>query len=296
MIDLRYHVYSLAAVFFALAIGIVIGSSFVGKSADKEQLLRVSDRYERNLESLKDEVYRQRDDLRATRADLQRSETMCREMMPIALKDRLLYQNIAIIQTGDYDDLTERVKTALESVGAQVTSVTKITTTFDFEDPDSVIDVLSTAGIVTKEGERGRNAILRTVADAVVSAIDTRKLTTLEDKGVVVMSGDYSRWNRRVVIVGGSASRGSRRVELVDKPLIERLAGHGITIAGCEPAGAVTSSIRTWKRANIATVDNADRACGQVSLVCALAGEMGHFGQKRTAERKVPQTLGGTKQ
>jgi hypothetical protein len=293
VIDLRYHVYSLAAVFFALAIGIVIGSSFVGKPADKQQMLRIAEGYERDMVALRTEMRKQQDNLRAARGDFDRGERMCAALIPVALKDKLLYHNVAIIQTGDYDELAADLRALLPSVGARVTSVTKISPSFDFEDPALVSGALSAAGVDSKQEESDRAAILRVIAEAIVGAKHIEKLSPLEEKNVVNLSGDYTRWNRDIVIIGGSSSEDSPRAELVDVPLADRLVGLGANVVGCEPVSARSSYVPAWKRTAIATVDNADRSYGQVALICALAGETAHFGQKRTADRLIPQTLGG---
>jgi hypothetical protein len=292
MIDLRYHVYSLAAVIVALAIGFVFGTSSVGKRADVNQVQRIAGRYERDLTALQAEMHDQQDGLRSAKADLGRSEKLAAALMPLAVKDKLLYRNVAIIQTGDYDDLTADVKAVVESAGAKVSSVTKIPVTFQIKDPAAVSSALSAAGIMQKPGESERMALLRTIADSVSDAKHKDVLALLADKQVVSISGDYARYNRCVVIVGGTTSDDAGRAGLVDVPLIERLEGTGATVVGCEPVSAAASYVPTWRRTNAATVDNVDTSCGRIALVCALAGESAHFGQKRTAERLLPETLG----
>lgn len=293
MIDLRYHVYSLAAVIVALAIGFVFGTSSVSKRADVAQVQRISDRYEHDLTAMQTEVRNQRDSLRSSRGELSRSEKLCSVLMPEVLKGKLSYRNIAIIQTGDYDDLTAQVRSAIMAAGGYVTNVTKIPVSFRFEDAPTVSDVVSSTGIVLKPDESERVALIRTIAEAVSAGKHSEKLSMLEDKHVISVSGEYDRWSKLVVVVGGSASEDSDRASLVDIPLIERLEGMSTAVVACEPSGAGASYVPAWKRTDIATVDNVDTSCGQVALVCALAGETAHFGQKRTAERLLPQSLGG---
>jgi hypothetical protein len=109
------------------------------------------------------------------------------------------------------------------------------------------------------------------------------------------MSGKYDRWNRCVVLIGGSHTDDSKRMDLVDLPLIERLVEAQATVVGCEPRDAKWSCVPIWKQTSISTVDNVDRATGKIALICALEGEDAHFGQKRTADRLIPEMLGNTK-
>jgi hypothetical protein len=150
VIDLRYHVYSLAAIFFALAIGIVIGTSFVGKPADRAQMIRIAQRYDRDIGMMRTEMRKQQNMLRTARDDYGRSEKVCQALMPIIIKDKLLYHNVAIIQTGDYDDLAANLRAIIQSAGGQVTSVTKISPSFDFEDANAVTRATSIAGITCR--------------------------------------------------------------------------------------------------------------------------------------------------
>lgn len=295
MIDLRYHVYSLAAVFFALAIGVVIGTSFVGKPADRAQVLRISDRYERTLSMMDGRMREQESDLRTVKADLARSEKMNHALMPMALKDKLLYYNIAIVQTGDYDDLATNLRSVIQSAGGQVTSVTKISSEFDFEDKAALTSVLESVGVTPNQNESGRTAVMKLVAEALVSGRHTDKIPTLEEKKLISLSGDYGRWNKCVVLIGGSTSKDNKRAEIIDIPLMDELRGLNATVVACEPLGASGSYIPVWKRLDVATIDNADRAGGESALICALTGEKAHFGQKRTAKRFVPETLGVAK-
>ncbi|MBI2842451.1 MAG: copper transporter [Armatimonadetes bacterium] len=291
MIDLRYHVYSLAAVFFALAIGIIVGTSFVGKPADTKEIMEVYARNERTFADMQKEMRKQQSDLRSVRGDFSRSEKMCAALVPTTFKDRLRYRNVAIVQTGDYDDLAADLKSLVQSVGAEVTSVTKISPSFDFESPPLVAIALTASGIMPKPDESGRTALLHAIADAIITGRSADKLAALEEKHVVNLSGDYTRWNRNIVIIGGSSTADNHRANLVDVPLIDHLTAQGATVVGCEPLDAASSYVPVWKRTNIATVDNANRACGKVSLICALSGEMAHFGQKRTADYLIPHSL-----
>jgi phage host-nuclease inhibitor protein Gam len=291
MIDLRYHVYSLAAVFFALAIGIIIGTSFVGKPADREKLLSVSQRYEHTLGNMQTEMRKQETSLRAARSEASRNDKLATALMPIAFKDRLLYHNVAIIQTGDYDDLATHLKTVIQSVGGQVTNVTKISPSFDFEDPDAVLNVLTKAGITPAKGESGRTAILHMIANALVTGKDNAKLPILEERKVISLSGEYTHWNRYVLIIGGSVGDDNRRAELIDIPLMDEFLAMKSTVVACEPLNATGSYVPIWKRLDLATVDNANTTQGEIAMICALNGETAHFGQKSTADVLMPKTL-----
>lgn len=289
MIDLRYHVYSLAAVIAALAIGFVFGTSSLGKGADVKQVERIVNHYERSISSLRSSLSEQQNSLKTARADLNRANSLCAEMVPIILRGKLAYRNVAIVQTGDYDDLIPEIRTAIKDAGGNVTSVTRISPDFDFNDDNAVASVISNVGVPVRAGESGRAAVLRLVAEAIVNGRNRDKLFALRDSGVVELSGDYGRWNRLIVIAGGLHKPNAGRAQIVDVPLAESLANLGVRVVCCEPSDAEASEVQEWQRLDVSTVDSADKPWGQIALVFALAGEDGHFGQKRTAERLIPR-------
>jgi hypothetical protein len=294
LIDLRYHVYSLAAVFFALLIGIVVGRSFLAGSPSSQRMLSLAERYSRDLAALQKEMQKQQEALRQSRAELARSDIACEALIPAALGNKLQYRNVAIIQTGSYDDLTAHIRTLIESASGQVTSVTTLSPSFDPED-QATLAAAARLGASRGPGETDRDLIFRTIAESVVDARHSERMSVLEKAGVLTTSGDYYRWNRCVVLVGGSAATDDDRAQLVDYPLIQQLAAAGAVVVGCEPSTAKTSYVPAWSRRNIATVDNADRPPGHVALICLLGGcETANYGQKRTANRLLPANLSGS--
>lgn len=299
MIDLKYHVYSLVAVFLALALGIVVGNSLAtrpvnattGKITRVERMVAALDR---DFADVQSELDRKKEELRDLKEAEIRYETFSRSVLPIVLKDRLAWRNVAIIQTGDYD-ISGQIKTALEAAGAQVTSVTRIGNRSSFENPEAVADMITKIGLErTSSDKPGAAPIFRSVARSIVLASDQQALAKMENLKIVARSGDYTRWNRLVVVIGGSRPRQDSS-EKVDVPLIQELRRIGAVVVACEPADATSSYMRTYRKTDVATIDNADRAAGQVSLVCALAGESGHYGVKRTADRLLPASIEGTK-
>jgi hypothetical protein len=78
-----------------------------------------------------------------------------------------------------------------------------------------------------------------------------------------------------------------------DAALIDAWEAVGATVVGVEPSHADVSFMRAYQGAGAAaTIDNIDRAVGQIVLPFALLGERGSYGQKPTADRVLPASLG----
>ncbi|MCE5199307.1 MAG: copper transporter [Armatimonadota bacterium] len=292
MIDLRYHIYSLAAVFFALAIGIVIGTSFARGTSPSSTERSTIARYENSMHVLRREIEMAADDS-AQKADMaSKSEEFCRAVLPTIAKDRLAWRNVAIVQTGDYDDLSGNVKLALELAGARASSVTDISRTFPFENHQKVSTVLISCGFAPPDNAKeARDMLFGLLARTVTSPNHQNLISKMEQAGLGKFTGDYNKSSHMIVLVGGAESKTTDLGSLVDSQLIAQLEAPGVIIVGCEGRQASKSYVPEWQKMGVATIDNVDSAIGQMALICALNGEKAQFGVKDTADRLIPQTL-----
>jgi len=297
MIDIRYHVYSLAAVFFALAVGVVFGTTFAKTAPSSESERRTILRYENAMRILKREIEKAAEGAAQYQALARSNEEFCRALLPMVARGKLAWRNVAIIQTGDYDDLTGSIKRTLELAGAQVVSVTTFNREFPVRDDRKILSVLAECG-VNAEGSvrKAREKLFRIIAGSVIAGTHSYILPKLESCGVARFTGSYDSQKkvRLIVLVGGSASQAGNTADEIDSRLIDALEPWGVTIVGCERSDAGSSYVPIWQKAGIATVDNADSAIGQIILLYALNGEKANFGIKDTADRLIPQTLEGS--
>jgi hypothetical protein len=133
--------------------------------------------------------------------------------------------------------------------------------------------------------------ILTIIADAVTYGGGAETLSILEDYDLVSCSGADGRGCRLVVIVGGAESSKADHTASLDAALIDLLKQRRVEVVGCEVLSAPVSSVGVYAGKGISTVDNIDKAAGQIGLVYALSGERGHFGWKQTADRVLPKSL-----
>ena len=282
LIDLKYHLVSLVAVFLALAVGIVMGSSFIAGSSVKG--------LEKEFIKLRADNRQQQKTIGDMRTQIDRHVEFDRAAAPFLAHNQLAWRRIAIIQTGDYSEATQSAKTILEQAGARVVSVTtfsNIDSQFARERAIRAVEVI-TGETPTEPISR----LMEIVANCIVTGSNPQALDVLEEKGLLTTSGEYDTRVLRVVLIGGSRYRGSTHAVHVDLPLIDALKSSGVVaLVGAEPVNAVTSYIPSYHRKAIPTVDNIDSPMGQVALVYAMAGETGNFGVKKSADRVVPTYL-----
>ena len=290
MIDFRYHIYSLAAVFLALAVGIVVGTSFARNYPTSEISRDTIKRYERDRQDLKSEIQNKFQESEKSEALARRGQEFCRAVLPVVVKNELAGERVAIIRTGDQPEGS--IRQALEAAGAQVTSVTVMSRTFPFDDNERIDLVLVESGFDSGgEGVGPRDKLFRVLAETICSGRYSDMLPKLEEAGVAEFSGDYRRHNELIVLLGGANTELLNTAEVVDSQLVDQLDRLDVTVVGCEGSQVGSSYVPEWHRKGIATVDNADTATGQLAIIYALKGETANFGFKDTADRLIPQSL-----
>src|SRR5215208_5853195 len=114
MFDFRYHVASLAAVFIALVIGILVGVGLSGRGVlrdtERLNLQRRIDRLERDLSLAQEQARRQ-----------EALEEYERETYPALMEDRLAARRIAVVSVGSFEgDVADGVQQALDDAGAAI--------------------------------------------------------------------------------------------------------------------------------------------------------------------------------
>ena len=287
----KYHVVTIAAVFFALTIGLVVGSLYVSP--------QVADGQKRAIVSLRDTINK---DVAEQRTDIERYQKFVAQAAPLLMRDRLAGENVAIIQTGDYPESVSKVREALLQARARVLSVTHIDEAFNRSDERLK------AHMASLQEEQGPNveADAKIPADraelaAAFAAMFTKQsgapqpealLTLLQNENYLHLEADshFDRPVRYVVIVAGSRAANATRPANVDAPLIEALQKNGVKVVACEPQNAETSDVAAYHTLNIAaaTVDNIDSVIGQCALILALRGDRDDYGVKDTAHHLLP--------
>ena len=307
MIDFRYHLVSLIAVFLAIALGIIIGTTALNEplQANIEGQVTALEQDKRALE----------DRTQQLQAQVDTSDAFAGAVAP-ALVDGALAGRSVLLVLGNEDVLPEQV----EQVGALITEAGgtvggTISLRPEYTDPSTSSSLqnyvtgpgMPPAGVELPEtddaGElvgsllaqvlmtpAGGPAPDGTAASSVLAGLTA--LDVLASEGDSVAPSDYA-----VVLTAGgftgddAAERNATLVELV---AALDAAGSGAVVAG-DGASAGESGLVGVLRADptlsaaISTVDNVGTAAGRVSTVLALGGEAdGTSGRYGTGEDAQP--------
>jgi hypothetical protein len=170
MVNLRYHIVSLTAVFLALGIGLTLGSSFLDRVT--------VDTLNNQLTALEGQIGETRVENRALSrragALADRDALLSEQLGERVLSGRLAEVPILVIATAGTDEAwVERTMSALGASGARVSGTWWLTDRFSLEDEAQVTDLAGALGLTTTHAERLRRSATVRLADVLLDAAET---------------------------------------------------------------------------------------------------------------------------
>ncbi len=293
MFDYRYHALSLAAVLFALALGVLIGVAI----GDTNLVSSAKSGIVHNLNAEVDEARKQADTLQDR---LTNEEQFSRGLYPLAVHELLNGRSVGLVFLGEAsNEINSLVKTTVTQGDGTLATVVAVRepldlTTIAREAAGTHYAALNESPALLEHfgeligrqlvsgGARVNQELLSRVRGGLLSAFDGQ-LTHLE--GVVL-----ARSHEPEGITAEQAEADSR----FEAGLIAGVSAAGVRAVGVELTSSQPSQIPWFKGHKISSVDNLDDQAGQAALLYALAGYPGTFGTKATADSLLPTVNSNT--
>jgi hypothetical protein len=281
--DFRYHALSIAAVFLALGIGIVLGVT-IGDSL-------VSEADQNIRESLRGDVVDARRDLREAEAGVRRRDQIIDAMLPVLARNRLRGERVALVAWGSLPESVEAsVRDAVEAGGGRLDSVSDVADRLELRELEGALGarfrgLARDVDVLRAAGERIGLSIVR---GGPLARRLRRELPELFRGGyagaeAVAFYHSPDADERRE-----SGDEAERRKEL-ERALISGLRDEGVPVVGVEETGTEPSQVRFYEDRDLSSVDSVDTVGGRLALVLTLAGARGKFGFKETADEPIPE-------
>ncbi|WP_327009616.1 copper transporter [Dactylosporangium sp. NBC_01737] len=313
MINFRYHVVSLAAVFLALAIGLVVGTA----AANGPLAENLNDQ----VNKITDEKQQLRDDLDQSRAELKKNSDFATEVAPMLLSGKLAGRNVLLVKIEgsdkDIDTAADGIATTLQTAGAKVTGTVTIKEKFTSASSDNLLDLAESSappaisGALPNQGNGQETSAALLAAVLVADKPGTPQvdgtrmvLSAYEQDGYIGLDGDLKTPADAVIVIAGAPASGKDAKErnAVALTTVTRFAlalSNDMVVAGLSANGLVSSVRDDASIAkSVSTVDNAVTAYGQVAAVLALVerlgGKTGHYGIGSGATSLLPKTASVT--
>jgi len=284
--DLRYHVASLAAVFIALILGIVIGVGLSGSGVTKEADLKVA-RLDRDKARAEAQAYKeQRDQLRKASNAFDR-------VYPVVMQDLLLGKRIAVLFVGRVDGgLASEIETALTDAGAHPAMRTlALKVPIDVKQLDNAL-IAQGPQLERYVGDDKLDVLGSALADEFINGGETPVWKALGRVLVGERTGNVRQRADGVVVVRTIKPQEGATARFL-RGLYTGLASSDAPAVGVEDTGTTPSAIPTFDDRGLASVDDIDLDTGRAALALLLAGaRSGHYGVRDDAEAILPETGG----
>lgn len=284
MFDFRYHALSLAAVFIALVVGLLLGVAI----GDKELVSSARQDLRSSIRADVRKADQERDDAKAR---LREQERFADAAYPILTSGQLPGRRIGLVLLGDDDGAPDIVRKALEPTGADLAFVAVVRMNVDLgavaerarptryanieRDPTLLDDLGKRAGIQMVLGGR------------LVGQIRTALLLSLSGRfgdldGVVVLRSAREPADKEA----------RERLDDLQDGIARGLVQTGTKVVGVERRASEPSHIGWFRDRELSTVDNIDEQAGSTALVYVLAGNEGAYGRRDSAQALLPPVVG----
>lgn len=301
MVNFRYHIVSLIAVFLALGLGILMGSTVI----DQGIVSRLEGQT-RGLESRLDGLQAENEDLRRQREIW---DAYGRGSLLPTVKGRLKDRSVVLVVQGGADPrMIDGLASTLTDAGASLAGRIALTDKWALKD-DAARSTLAVAvdAPVAPAPELYQTAAAKLAARLAAggdpaAAEDT--LGALRQAGFVSVdptgSGSFPPAGSTLLVVASGAKDARPPQNQFFVPMLRAFASAGGRVVVAEPlacADSLAERVRSdaGLRSRVGTVDHADIILGRVALVSTvrtLAAGFGaqHLGARRSAAALVPKT------
>jgi hypothetical protein len=306
MVTFRFYVVSLVAVFLALAMGVVVGSTLIDRA--------IVDRLDRSVKSVSDRLDRQQDENAKLRDELRDLQEYADGTAPAVVDGALDGGGVAVVaERGVEPDVVEAAVTLLQDADGAAPGILWLEPGWALTDEADRTKLAEAIDVpVTGPGRLRDRAWGRLVTALQGGSVQGDPLQELADGGFVSYDdvgdvesgagvGSLAGLGEQVVLVGGPDSQLG--------PDVTVAMGRGLVRAGVPavvaeawrehedgPArGTVASLVRNEDDLAdvVSTVDDLDLVQGRVATTMALAdlrsGVRGHYGYGADADRPLPE-------
>jgi hypothetical protein len=289
--DFRYHVASLAAVFLALVLGILVGVGISGRglvdNSERKQFNRQIDQLQNDLDLAQ---------TRLSQLDRQQqaTQTFADQTYPALMESRLAATHVAVVVIGrDQGQAGEAVDQALRDADAPSAGTR-------YRALKVPVDVTALRGplsaskqLATYAGAKRIGALARTLAQELVHGGKTPLWDALSGQLVEELRGNGRPAVNAVVVVRTAGPQTGATAVFLNN-LYAGLATSGVPAVGVDTLSGKPATIRAYSLAGLSTVDDVETPYGKLALALLLAGaDRGQygFGTERAPDGLLPPVV-----
>lgn len=282
-INFKYFIVSIGAIFLALGVGILIGTS-MGSSVDiqKQNAAIVTD-IDKQFKQLKEKDDKLTETNKNLLAKIDNIKDFIAENESLLSDQKLSGKKLTLISFNEKANV-DSVKNALTNAGASIE--------LDIQIKDEVLNTTNLEKINTKLSQKftKKEEVISYIANAIKNSSDTSSLASLEELGLIKVkanNGTYDTVNA-ILVFNGSTSSGKTKFPSLIKPILDQIKEDKYTVAIATSGENV--GLKEFSKIKVSSIDNIDEAAGRVSLIDLLASSniIGSFGNSLEGDKLLP--------
>src|SRR5919206_1961844 len=284
MFDLRYHVASLAAVFLALLIGILVGVGIADRGyVDKAQRGLL----EQRISKLQSDLGAARKNADSLQAQQRATEAFVTDTYPELMANRLRGKSVALVFLGPADaHIRTSLEQAMTDAGARGwVRVRALKLPLDVAQIDNKLT--GEPKLARYVGDTRLPALGKSLAEELARGGKAPLWTTLAEQIVAERAGSEQRRADGVIVVRTAGKQYDGTASFL-AGFYTGLIAAPVPVVGVETTDASRSTVRAFQRNGISSVDDVDQPIGRFALALLLSGaKAGHYGIKASAKDGV---------
>lgn len=309
MIDFRYHIVSIVAIFLALAVGLVLGTTTLNRVVLRDLNARVH-----GLTADKQQL---RDQVSTLQGQTTRDDAFAAAAEKPLIANRLSGHRVVVVALpGAGNGLPNAMAQAVLDAGGAVSA--QVALTDNYVDPaqssrlDNLVTSLAPSGVTLPQGHASQRAAALLSAVLMAKATDHKPsgtevaavLTGLQDaKMLTIVGSNPAPGDLALVVAGAGPAAGATPTPssqsgtdaILDLVGALDATGAGAVVVGPSSAAqqGVLSAVRSSGISDtVSTVDSAETPRGVVATVFALTaqlrGDAGAYGEASSSDQPLP--------
>jgi hypothetical protein len=315
LIDFRYHLVSIVAVFLALGIGVLMGSAVLGENLIKDLRNDLKDIRTTN-EDLRQQTL-------SLEEQLSESEGFASEIQPLLINGALSGRQVVIVQfEGTNGDFVDEIQSLIGESGGEITSIITFLEQASLSDDATVDQIALLLGSSESDPDRLRAELGDDVGDLIGKASlggvgdegeqESTAQETLEELATqlqeagfietqVVEEQQLVNEGATILVLVGSDSDPPFRINEFTRALGSSIAQNDVAVVLAESSSSIWAAVQMIRSdedaaALVSTVDDAGSPAGGTATILTLEEAIGgvrghHYGVGSGAESILPQPI-----
>lgn len=287
VINIKHFIITIIAIFLSLGIGIFVGVIIDSQQLFIEQQKVLVSEIEDEFDGFKQKNYELMSKLEEYKEENDRNDKFLDLVYYKLINESLVGLNIMVINLFSDNDYLD-VKETLNNAG--INEIIEVNIANQSE--EQVADMFKIMNNKSARDVINRDEIKKMKFEKIYSRISNQKYSMLpfylkgiegfDYKGNMYTNIDY------VILIDNGLNIDNKFYKNARNELIELINKDDIPIIVVEKSTEKTSSIPFYIELGISTVDNVDTKLGKIAMLAVLKGGKGHFGEKKTAEKLIP--------